>query len=161
MAAAAGAFVISFKSRTYRWATGRHGHTVPTGHASQARGPGLRPRHDTIGRFSCHAGLSCTAKFAGRASPQPDSQKLLKQLLNSNTLTFSHSQFHSSFTKAKTDQLSSQFNSSFTKEKTDQLKYSTKITKQTNSNQMHKHKRRDNINIELFVQCCLIKNLSR
>jgi len=54
-----------------RWGSSQQGTTCLPGHPSQGHGPGLRPRHDTMSRFSCRAGLRSTANFTGRASPRP------------------------------------------------------------------------------------------
>ena len=54
-----------------RPSTGRHGTPCFPGRASQGHGPGLRPRHGPMGRFSCRAGPRSTTRITGRASPRP------------------------------------------------------------------------------------------
>ena len=58
------------RESTARWGSGRHDTTCLPDRASQGHGPGLRPRHSTIGRFSCRAGPRSTTNSTGRASPR-------------------------------------------------------------------------------------------
>jgi hypothetical protein len=48
------------------------GTPCPAGRATRVHGPSLRPRHGTMGHFSCWVGPMCTAFLAGRASPRPN-----------------------------------------------------------------------------------------